>query len=75
MSTIITINGTTIDIKQVKKQKKATYTVYKRSDLMSNILKNDLDQDRKYKLSIIYDLVLDLEKDTKDYIHEILVSE
>lgn len=75
MSTVITINGTTIDIKQGKKQKKATYTVYKRSDLMSNILKNDLDQDRKYKLSIIYDLILDLEKDTKDYIHEILVSE
>lgn len=42
---------------------------------MSNILKNDLDQDRKYKLSIIYDLVLDLEKDTKKYIHEIIVSE
>lgn len=75
MSTVITINGTTIDIKQEKRQKKATYTVYKRSDLMSNILKNDLDQDRKYKLSIIYDLVLDLEKDTKKYIHEILVSE
>lgn len=75
MSTVITINGTTIDIKQGKKQKKATYAVYKRSDLMSNILKNDLDQDRKYKLSIIYDLILDLEKDTKDYIHEILVSE
>ena len=42
---------------------------------MPNILKNDLDQDRKYKLSIIYDLVLDLEKDTKKYIHEIIVSE
>lgn len=48
--------------------------VIKRSELMSVILKREVDTYMKHQLSSLYDLILELETENKKYITQIKVS-
>ena len=48
--------------------------VIERSELMSIILKKNIDTSMKRQLSFIYDMILDLEKENKTYITHIKVN-
>ncbi len=49
-------------------------TVIERAELMSIILKKNIDISMKRQLSFIYDMILDLETENKTYITHIKVS-
>ena len=49
-------------------------TVIQRAELMSIILKRNIDTSLKRQLSFIYDMILDLETENKTYITHIKVS-
>lgn len=49
-------------------------TVIQRAELMSTILKRNIDTSMKRQLSFIYDMILDLETENKIYITHIKVS-
>ena len=49
-------------------------TVIERAELMSIILKKNIDISMKLQLSFIYDMILDLETENKTYITHIKVS-
>lgn len=49
-------------------------TVIERAELMSIILKKNIDTSMKRQLSFIYDMILDLETENKTYITHIKVS-
>lgn len=74
MAAAIVVRENGIFGKCQKKVMKRGGTVIQRAELMSIILKRNIDTSMKRQLSFIYDMILDLETENKIYITHIKVS-
>lgn len=75
MSAIITLKENGISAQCKQKISKNNGKILVRSELMSLLLNNNLDTLIKKELSIIYDLIVDLETENKTYITQIKLLE
>jgi len=73
LSAIITIKENGISAQCKQKISKNNGKILVRSELMSQLLKNNIDSAIKKELSYIYNLIVDLEAENKTYITQIKV--
>lgn len=74
MGASVSLVGTNIVGKCQKRFSEKDGTIIERTDLMTILLKKNIDSYMKRQLSFLFDMILDLERDNQTYITRIKVN-